>query len=69
MANHGLIVAASDLEHALAIAEEVEEQAAVYWGTLAIGGPNVLSEGQMAEVFEQFKDYGQSPPATGGADA
>ena len=59
MANHGLIVASTGLERALAIAEEVEEQAAVYWGTLAIGGPNLLSDAQMAEVFDRFRDYGQ----------
>ena len=62
MANHGLIAAADSSVRALAIAEEIEEQAAVYWGTLAIGGPNVLTEPQMAEVFEQFRDYGQSSP-------
>ncbi len=62
MANHGLIVASTSLDRSLAIAEEVEEQAAVYWGTLAIGGPNVLSESQMAEVFGQFRGYGQSSP-------
>ncbi len=61
MANHGLIVASTSLERALAIAEEVEEQAAVYWGTLAIGGPNLLSDAQMGEVFEQFQGYGQTP--------
>ncbi len=61
MANHGLIVASTGLERALAIAEEVEEQAAVYWGALAIGGPNLLSDSQMAEVFEQFRGYGQAP--------
>ena len=38
---------------------EVEEQAAVYCGTLAIGGPNLLDAGQMVQVFEQFRDYGQ----------
>jgi L-fuculose-phosphate aldolase len=59
MANHGQIVGAATLAKALAIAEEVEEQAAVYWGTLAIGGPNILDEAQMAEVFAQFKGYGQ----------
>ena len=63
MANHGLIVASTSLDRALAIAEEVEEQAAVYWGTLAIGGPNVLSDSQMAEVFQQFKGYGQGEAA------
>jgi L-fuculose-phosphate aldolase len=37
----------------------MEEQAAVYCGTLAIGGPNLLSEAQMADIFERFKGYGQ----------
>jgi L-fuculose-phosphate aldolase len=59
MANHGQIVGAATLAKALAIAEEVEEQAAVYWGTLAIGGPNILGDAQMAAVFAQFKGYGQ----------
>jgi len=59
MANHGQIVGAASLAKALAIAEEVEEQAAVYWGTLAIGGPNILDDAQMAEVFAQFNGYGQ----------
>jgi L-fuculose-phosphate aldolase len=59
MANHGLIVAAPSLTRALAIAEEIEEQAAVYWGTLAIGGPTLLSDAQMQENFRQFGSYGQ----------
>ena len=57
MANHGLITLGRDLERALAVAEQVEEQAAVYWGTLLIGGPTLLSSAQMDEVFEQFKAY------------
>ncbi|WP_158912899.1 class II aldolase/adducin family protein [Caulobacter sp. S45] len=60
MANHGQIVAAANLDRALVIAEEVEEQAAVYWGTLAIGGPKLLDADQMGEVFVQFKGYGQA---------
>jgi len=59
MANHGQIVGAPTLAKALAIAEEVEEQAAVYWGALAIGGPKILDDAQMAAVFAQFKGYGQ----------
>lgn len=59
MANHGQIVAAPSLSRALAIAEEMEEQAAVYWGTLAIGGPRLLSEAEMADNFRQFGNYGQ----------
>ncbi|THD58859.1 class II aldolase/adducin family protein [Phenylobacterium sp.] len=59
MANHGLIAVAPSLGRAMAIAEEIEEQAAVYWGTLAIGGPNLLSEAQMTDILERFGTYGQ----------
>jgi L-fuculose-phosphate aldolase len=59
MANHGQIAVAPSLSHALLIAEEIEEQAAVYWGCLAIGGPNILSDDQMAEIMTQFRAYGQ----------
>ena len=59
MANHGLITVGRSLSRALAIAEEMEEQAAVYCGTLAIGGPNLLSDAQMADIFQRFKSYGQ----------
>jgi len=59
MANHGQIAVAASLSRALAIAEEVEEQAAVYWGTLAIGGPKLLDAEEMTRVIELFKTYGQ----------
>jgi L-fuculose-phosphate aldolase len=59
MANHGQVVLGRSLEAALSIAEEVEEQAAVYCGTLAIGGPVLLSDAEMATVLNQFKSYGQ----------
>lgn len=57
MANHGLITLGRDLDRALVIAEQTEEQAAVYWGALLIGGPTLLSAAQMDEVFEQFENY------------
>jgi L-fuculose-phosphate aldolase len=57
MANHGQITLGRDLDRASMIAEQVEEQAAVYWGTLAISEPTLLSPEQMSEVFEQFKAY------------
>lgn len=59
MANHGLIALGPTLGLALAIAEEIEEQAAVYCGTLAIGGPKLLADTQMDEVIEAFRSYGQ----------
>jgi L-fuculose-phosphate aldolase len=63
MANHGQIAVAHSLQRALAIAEEIEEQAAVYWGCLAIGGPNLLDETEMTRVLAQFRTYGQGPRA------
>ena len=60
MANHGQIAIGTTPAAALAVAEELEEQAAVYWGTLQIGGPQLLDDAQMAEVFERFRGYGQS---------
>jgi L-fuculose-phosphate aldolase len=59
MANHGQIAIAHSLPRALAIAEQVEEQASVYWGTLMIGGPRLLDADQMAVIGERFRGYGQ----------
>jgi len=59
MANHGQIAIAPSLARALAIAEQVEEQAGVYWGTLAIGGPKLLSTAQMDDIAVAFRKYGQ----------
>ena len=59
MANHGQIALAPSLARALAIAEQVEEQAGVYWGTLAIGGPSLLTGEQMDDITTAFRGYGQ----------
>lgn len=59
MANHGLIALGPNLGIAMAIAEEIEEQAAVYCGTLAIGGPKLLDPVEMDRIIEAFKKYGQ----------
>jgi L-fuculose-phosphate aldolase len=58
MANHGQIAMGNRLRRAFALALEVEEQSAIYWGSLAIGGPTLLSDEQMAEVFAKTKNYG-----------
>ncbi len=60
MANHGMIALGNDLRHALAITEEIEEQAAVYWGTLAIGGPTLIDAAEMARILSAFAGYGQN---------
>lgn len=62
MANHGLITLGPSLPVAMAIAEEIEEQAAVYCGTLAIGGPKLLDRAEMGGILDAFGRYGQRDP-------
>jgi L-fuculose-phosphate aldolase len=59
MANHGQLSSGADLKAALQLSEEIEELAAVYWATLAIGGPVLLNDQQMDEAIAQFAGYGQ----------
>ncbi|MEO9600706.1 class II aldolase/adducin family protein [Parasphingorhabdus sp.] len=59
MANHGQIAVASNLSMALMIANEIEVQASYYYGTLAIGGPQLLSDTEISEVLQRFMSYGQ----------
>jgi L-fuculose-phosphate aldolase len=59
LANHGQLAIGTSLEEALKLAELVEEQAHCYWGTLAIGGPQLLAKPEMDEVLEAFTHYGQ----------
>ena len=58
LANHGMIAIGSDFKQALAITQEVETLCEQYWRALQIGEPYLLSKQEMAEVFEQFKGYG-----------
>ena len=58
LANHGMIAVGRDLKQALAITQEVETLCEQYWRALQIGQPYILSQQEMAEVFEQFKGYG-----------
>ena len=58
LANHGMIAIGKDLKQALAITQEVETLCEQYWRALQIGEPYLLSKQEMAEVFEQFKGYG-----------
>jgi len=62
MANHGLIALGGSMPLAMAIAEEIEEQAAVYCGTLAIGGPKLLERAEMGRIIDAFGRYGQRDP-------
>lgn len=59
LANHGQIAIGHDIDQAMRVASEVEELAAIYWGTLAIGGGQVLTGSEMQEVQQAFATYGQ----------
>lgn len=58
LANHGMIAVGANLQKALAIAVEVEALCEQYLRALQAGEPYLLSQQEMAEVIEQFKDYG-----------
>jgi L-fuculose-phosphate aldolase len=60
LGNHGMIAGDVSLEKALAVAVEVETLADMYWRTLQVTRPAILSKAQMAEVLEKFKTYGTS---------
>lgn len=59
LAHHGMIAIGSSLSQALAIAVEVENLCEQYWRLLQLGEPALLTQSQMQEVKNQFKDYGQ----------
>lgn len=62
LANHGMITIGYDLDAALAVAVEIEALCKQYLQALHIGQPVLLTEQEMAEVFEQFKGYGRQVP-------
>lgn len=59
LANHGLLVAARDLDEALALAIELEELCEQYWRACQLGEPVLLSSSEMEAVLEKFAGYGQ----------
>ena len=59
MAHHGMVVLGRNLEHALALAIELEALCEQYWRVLQIGQPKLLSAEQMQQVLEKFGTYGQ----------
>lgn len=57
LGNHGMIALGTDLDEALAVAQEVEFLCEIYWRALQIGAPAVLSPQQMFRVEQKFADY------------
>jgi L-fuculose-phosphate aldolase len=57
LANHGLLVAGSSLDEALAVAEQLEFVARVYWQTLSAGGGILLDDEQMRDAIRRLDGY------------
>jgi L-fuculose-phosphate aldolase len=57
LGNHGMIALGKDLADALSVAQEVEYLCEIYWRTLAVGEPQILSTSQMHAVKEKFVEY------------
>src|SRR6202167_4057803 len=55
LANHGVITVGADLPAALALAGEVENLAAQYCVSLALGKVRILNEAEMGRVLEKFR--------------
>ena len=58
MAHHGMVVFGRDLDHALALAVELETLCEQYWRALQIGAPRLLDDDEMARVLAAFRNYG-----------
>lgn len=61
LGNHGVIATGDNLYKALWLAKEVEVLAQQYVLSLQLGGPNLLSDEEIARVAEKFKSYGARP--------
>lgn len=59
LANHGLVAWEGSLPKAFSLARDLEFTAELQWRAMAVGTPNILTDGQMEEALERFKTYGQ----------
>lgn len=59
LSNHGQITFGVDLNHALWLANEIENLAKQYILASVLGEPKILSANEMLEVIQEFKTYGK----------
>ncbi len=57
LGNHGMIALGKDLNDALSVALEVEYLCEIYWRTLQVGEPHILTAQQMHEAQQKFVEY------------
>ncbi|MDB5922999.1 MAG: Ribulose-5-phosphate 4-epimerase [Betaproteobacteria bacterium] len=65
LAHHGMIALGASTKAALALAIEVETLAEMYWRTLQVAEPALLSDEEMTRVLQRFATYGQADAANG----
>lgn len=59
MANHGIVTLGANLSAAFNLAEELELVARLYYQSMCIGKPQILSDQEMEIVTKKFATYGQ----------
>ncbi len=59
MANHGIVALGTTLSAAFNVAEELELVARLYYQSMCIGKPQILSDEEMEVVTKKFTTYGQ----------
>ncbi|MSS77525.1 L-fuculose-phosphate aldolase [Anaerococcus sp. WCA-380-WT-2B] len=59
LANHGIVVCGKDISSAYSLAKEMEYVAEIQYRAMSIGKPILLTDDEMKEVAEGFKNYGQ----------
>jgi L-fuculose-phosphate aldolase len=57
LANHGVVAVGASPDEALALLDEVEHLAELYWRALQVGKPVLLDAAEMAEAMKRFEDY------------
>jgi L-fuculose-phosphate aldolase len=64
LANHGMVAAGRDLDHAMWLAVELEAIAKHYYYSLLIGGPVILTDAAVEEVRKSIESYGLAAEPT-----
>lgn len=59
MANHGIVALGATLSAAFNVAEALELVARLYYQSMCIGKPQILSDEEMEVVIKKFTTYGQ----------
>jgi len=59
MANHGIVTVGATLAAAFNVAEELELVAQLYYQSMCIGEPKIISDKEMEAVVQKFATYGQ----------